>query len=85
MAFGFGRRICPGRFFADASLFATLATVLATIHVCRVVGLDGEEKIPVVDVTSGVLSHPKPFDYTIRARKTKALELIEAALNLGGL
>jgi cytochrome P450 len=80
-AFGFGRRICPGRFFADVSLFATIATALATLHVGRVVGMDGEERIPVVDVTSGLLSHPKPFEYTLRARSDKAVRLLAVALD----
>ena len=60
-AFGFGRRICPGRFIADASLFATVATLLATVDVVCATDAQGNQIVPEVDVTPGLLSHPKPF------------------------
>lgn len=82
IAFGFGRRVCPGRHLAEASLFVTVATALATLHVGRVIGPDGNEKVPTVDVNSGFLSHPKPFEYTLRPRSDKALALLAVSLGL---
>jgi hypothetical protein len=67
--FGFGRRICPGRFLADASLFLTVSTLLATANIVRAKDAQGNELIPDVDVTSGALSHPKPFPWAIELRR----------------
>ena len=33
MVFGFGRRICPGRHFADASLFIQIASILHSFNI----------------------------------------------------
>jgi cytochrome P450 len=66
--FGFGRRICPGAHIAEQSLFAMVATVLHTLSVGRSKDMNGNEIVPQPDAGSGALSHPKPFDYTIRMR-----------------
>jgi cytochrome P450 len=67
-AFGFGRRICPGVHIAEQSLFAMVATVLHTLTVGRSRDVNGNEIVPQPDAGSGLLSHPKPFEYTIRMR-----------------
>jgi cytochrome P450 len=74
--FGFGRRICPGRFFADTSLFITVATLLATVNVVRAKDEQGNEIVPEVDVTGGGLSHPKPFPWAVCARSPHAEDLL---------
>jgi cytochrome P450 len=78
--FGFGRRICPGRHIADASLFAMVATILATVDIVRAKDAQGNEIIPDIDVTSGLLSHPKPFAWSVRPRSAHAEELVASAL-----
>jgi cytochrome P450 len=78
--FGFGRRICPGRHIADASLFAMLSTILATIDVVRAKDAQGHDIIPNVDVNSGLLSHAKPFAWSVRSRSRRAEELVTNAL-----
>lgn len=42
-AFGFGRRVCPGRFMAYSSLWAMIASVLATFTISKAVDEDGNE------------------------------------------
>jgi cytochrome P450 len=74
--FGFGRRICPGIHIAEQSLFAMVATVLHTLTIGRSKDTHGVEIVPTPDVSSGFLSHPKPFDYTIRMRDD-AKELVQ--------
>ncbi|KAG6883169.1 hypothetical protein C0993_007525 [Termitomyces sp. T159_Od127] len=53
--FGFGRRKCPGRHFAEDSLWIVIATILATVSIKRAIGEDGKEIIPdAVPTSSGV-------------------------------
>jgi cytochrome P450 len=78
--FGFGRRICPGRHLADASLFAAVCTLLATVDIVRPKDADGKEIVPQVDVTSGILSHPKPFPWAAHPRSRHAELLLSHAL-----
>ena len=40
-AFGYGRRICPGRYFALRSLWMTLANVLAVFSIEKAIDKDG--------------------------------------------
>jgi cytochrome P450 len=77
--FGYGRRICPGRFFADTSLFLSVATLLATVDVVRAKDARGNEIVPVVDSTGGALSHPKPFPWAVRPRSAQATELLASS------
>jgi len=46
LAFGAGRRICPGRHFVDATLFVVTASVLSVFNVTRAKDKNGNE-IPV--------------------------------------
>lgn len=40
-AFGFGRRICPGRHFVDASFFIVVASILSVFNIEKGKGSDG--------------------------------------------
>ena len=60
LSFGFGRRICPGQFLADSSLFLNIAQVLAVFRVNKAVE-KGQEIDPSVRFLPGVISHPAPF------------------------
>jgi cytochrome P450 len=76
-AFGFGRRACPGRSVAGASLFASVATALATMNVVRAKDAQGQEKVmPEVAQTSGFISHPNPFKYALEHRSEKCRVLL---------
>jgi cytochrome P450 len=74
--FGFGRRICPGRYFADNSLFLTISTLLATIHIVRAQDTSGIEMVPEVETMPGLLSLPKPFPWAVHSRGRQAEELL---------
>lgn len=76
-AFGFGRRMCPGRFFADDGLYLNLAMTLAALEITKAVSENGQE-IPVdVKPKPGVLTYPTAFDFRVRPRTEKHRELIE--------
>ena len=75
--FGFGRRICPGRLLAEASVWLTIAKSLAALAIRK--GMeDGKEIEPSVQFTPGIVSHPVPFKATIKPRGPKHEELIRA-------
>ena len=54
--FGFGRRICPGRYMARSSIWITVASVLAAFEIGPVTDGDGVPLIPREDYTPGVIS-----------------------------
>lgn len=54
--FGFGRRMCPGRFLADASVWLAVATVLASFTISRVKDHMGNDIVPSGDMTSGAVA-----------------------------
>lgn len=74
--FGFGRRICPGRHLADASLWIAVASILATITISKALDENGKEITPEVGFTDGITSHPHPYQCRIRARNERAKALV---------
>jgi hypothetical protein len=80
--FGFGRRICPGRYIADASLFAILSTLLATIDIVRARDGSGKEIVPKVDMTSEIISNAESFPWRVQRRSRHAEELLAHTLDM---
>jgi len=78
-AFGFGRRICPGRHVAGASVWAAIASVLSMFDIGRARDETGQE-IPVdVEYTDGLLSHPLPFKCCISPRSVASIAIIQGS------
>ncbi|KAJ7092120.1 cytochrome P450 [Mycena crocata] len=73
LCFGFGRRVCPGRELAEASLFSCVATTLAVFNITRA---PGEGPLPVHENLQGTISHAKPFDCVVKPRSERAVALI---------
>ncbi|KAF9260456.1 cytochrome P450 [Marasmius fiardii PR-910] len=61
IAFGFGRRLCPGRYVALNSLWLAMTYVLATFTIAKELDSEGKEIDPSVEQTNGSVSHPLPF------------------------
>ncbi|KAJ3504166.1 hypothetical protein NLJ89_g8080 [Agrocybe chaxingu] len=55
LVFGFGRRVCTGRYFAEATLFAIVSTMLATCEVLPGQDADGKEVLPEFAYSSGAI------------------------------
>ncbi|KAI9507628.1 cytochrome P450 [Russula earlei] len=79
--FGFGRRICPGRFMARSSMWIAIASVLAAFEISPVVDSNGVPQIPKGEYTAGIVSYPEAFACRIRPRSKQAEELIVSSLN----
>ena len=56
VGFGFGRRICPGRFMARSSMWITVASVLAAFEITPVVDSRGVPQIPKEEYSAGAIS-----------------------------
>lgn len=82
LAFGAGRRICPGRHLVDAVLFVVTASVLSVFNVTKAKDKNGNE-IPVVapdpeSIQSGIAIYPPKFECSITPRDKLAEDLIKA-------
>ncbi|RDA86099.1 hypothetical protein CP532_1168 [Ophiocordyceps camponoti-leonardi (nom. inval.)] len=78
MVFGFGRRICPGRFFADSTMFITVAQILAAFSIGKAKDEQGQEIEIKLESTTGPSNHPKEFPYSIVPRSARHEELVRA-------
>ncbi|KAJ7250827.1 cytochrome P450 [Mycena haematopus] len=78
LAFGFGRRICPGRHNADATVWATIVSVLSTFNITKAKDVTGKEVDINPDYSDGLISHPEPFPCSIIPRSETAKSLVQA-------
>ncbi|KAJ7857081.1 cytochrome P450 [Mycena olivaceomarginata] len=78
VAFGFGRRICPGRHMATSILWITIASILSTFDIRKAIGKDGEVVEPTYEYFPGLVSSPLPFECSITPRSSQAVEAIQA-------
>ncbi|KAF8703005.1 hypothetical protein AX14_014287 [Amanita brunnescens Koide BX004] len=81
-AFGFGRRICPGRAFAETEIWLAMVSILSTFNIGKAKGTDGVEiDINPDALTGGVISAPEPFACSIVPRSSRAEGLIHDAVH----
>ncbi|EAQ92026.1 hypothetical protein CHGG_00261 [Chaetomium globosum CBS 148.51] len=74
--FGYGRRKCPGRFFADSGLYLNMAQSLAVFKFMKAVGNDGKEVDVDVKAKPGILAYPRDFGFRIEPRSEEHRLLI---------
>ncbi|KAJ7642934.1 cytochrome P450 [Mycena rosella] len=67
-AFGYGRRVCPGRDLADDTLFICVAMTLAVFDLRR--------DDTAVEYTPALICHPVPFRCSITPRSREAQALV---------
>ncbi|KAF9458367.1 cytochrome P450 [Collybia nuda] len=76
VAFGYGRRVCPGRYLSDDSLYAMISLVLSVYNIKPPVDDRGKELHLEPAVTSGMIAGPAPFQARIKPRSSAAEALI---------
>ncbi|KZT69356.1 cytochrome P450 [Daedalea quercina L-15889] len=79
IVFGFGRRICPGRFLADSSIFLAAANIIAVFDIRPARTADGKETLPQPSFIAGAVRHPKPFLCNVQPRSDKIVDLLMTA------
>ncbi|PYH45575.1 cytochrome P450 [Aspergillus saccharolyticus JOP 1030-1] len=77
LAFGFGRRVCPGRTLADANIFLTVAQTLASCRIEKAIR-NGQEVEVRAEFLPGTISHPAPFEVHVTPRTAAWERLIRA-------
>jgi len=77
VGFGFGRRICPGRHFAEQALFLTIASILHVYSIDKPVGMEGRPDPKDYQLSSTLTVHPERFACSIVPRFPGAVRLAE--------
>ena len=76
IAFGFGRRRCPGVGFAEETVFSIIATTLSTCFILPQVDEEGKDIIPELELKSGFAVFPKDFKCRLVCRSEAARDLL---------
>ena len=74
--FGYGRRICPGRFFADNSIYLNIVQSLAAFNIRKAVDSAGKEIEVNAKPKPGLLTYPTEFDFRAEPRSEEHVQLI---------
>jgi len=83
IAFGFGRRICPGRYLSDNSLFITIASTLHVFNITPAKDENGNPKnLLDVSATTAMMSAPESVPCVLIPRSESAVQLIRESATL---
>ncbi|KAI0097573.1 cytochrome P450 [Nemania sp. FL0031] len=74
--FGYGRRICPGRYLATSSVWLTIAQSLSVFEISKGLDKNGREVEPTVEFSPNLISRPEEFKATIKPRSPQHEVLI---------
>ncbi|EJD06403.1 cytochrome P450 [Fomitiporia mediterranea MF3/22] len=76
IVFGFGRRACPGKYFADSMLWEAAANVLALFDMRLYTDPEtGKTEVPKFEFDDdGIIAYPKPFKCVIIPRDAKRVD-----------
>ncbi|KAG1868042.1 cytochrome P450 [Suillus tomentosus] len=80
-AFGHGRRICPGRWFAENSLWTAIATILAVLRIDHARDSNGNRIEVKPKFTTGLAIQPEPFHCSFESVSTAREGQIRAMMN----
>ncbi|OAQ99298.1 hypothetical protein LLEC1_00731 [Akanthomyces lecanii] len=80
--FGHGRRVCPGRFLAELSLFLTISRILAVLNVRKAVDKSGLPIDAKLQFQPGMIARPAEFSFDITARSPSHAKLVEDIASL---
>ncbi|KAF8960404.1 cytochrome P450 [Flammula alnicola] len=78
---GFGRRICPGRYMAFSAIWIAVASMLSVFDIKKAVDENGKVIEPSHEYKSAIVCIPKPFKCAITPRSKDAELLIRAGIN----
>ncbi|KAG8730945.1 hypothetical protein FRC10_002240 [Ceratobasidium sp. 414] len=76
--FGFGRRLCPGIYYAKSSLFIFIASILSVFNIEMVKDEQGNNVKPIAEGKNSIVYHPLPFKFSLKIRSPLHEQLIRA-------
>ena len=74
--FGYGRRACPGRYFADGTAFLAIVRLLAIFDIRAATDEEGRQQEVKLNVQPGLGSFILPFPHRIAPRGKKQVNLV---------
>ncbi|EPS99958.1 hypothetical protein FOMPIDRAFT_1123474 [Fomitopsis schrenkii] len=80
IVFGYGRRLCPGRLFADTTLFLAISGIAATLDIRKARDSAGNIITPEGTFFSAFVSYPKEYKCAITPRSLTAVHVVADAL-----
>ncbi|KLO09949.1 cytochrome P450 [Schizopora paradoxa] len=81
LIYGFGRRVCAGQEFANASVSIAIAMMIASFDISKAKDEFGNDvKVDIDYSTASGTSHPKPFKCSITPRSENAASLVRSVL-----
>ncbi|KAJ1306345.1 hypothetical protein OPQ81_007352 [Rhizoctonia solani] len=78
--FGWGRRRCPGVYFAESSLFITIASILMVFDIKPALDEHGHDILPNQRMTNSLVVAPEPFTFRLVPRSSGHKELVQNSL-----
>jgi cytochrome P450 len=81
-AFGHGRRVCPGRFFVENSLWTAAAAVLAVLRIDHARDSNGDKIEVKPAISTGMVIRPEPFQYTFEIVNSAREGHLRAVMNM---
>ncbi|TFK34601.1 cytochrome P450 [Crucibulum laeve] len=81
VAFGFGRRFCPGSHIAVQAVWLAAASILSTFNIYKAVDNEGNAIEPSLEYHSALIYRPLPFKCNIKPRSTEAVFLVHSAFD----
>ncbi|KZT12691.1 cytochrome P450 [Laetiporus sulphureus 93-53] len=80
LSFGFGRRACPGFYFAEGTIFAVISTLLAICNIVPTKDARGNDIIPELKYTPGSIIFPENVQCNFIPRTTQARSLLAQSI-----
>ncbi|CAE6406418.1 unnamed protein product [Rhizoctonia solani] len=75
--FGWGRRKCPGVYYAQAAVFLSISSLLATFTFSKKIDSNGREVTPTIeDGSNSMTLGLKPFEFQFKPRSERHEQLI---------
>jgi len=81
VAFGFGRRVCPGKYLAIDVMFTAVASLLAVFNITKAKDSDGNEIVPKEEYSNRAIIAPFPFPCVVTTRSKAAEQLVDNAVS----
>jgi len=75
-SFGFGRRICPGRFMATSTIWISVAMILSCFDIKKALDTDGKPIEPSYQYVSSMVTIPEDFKVSVKPRSREIETMI---------